>query len=171
MADAEAARTSLANHVVVPRWFFVPVGAGVALQIATTAAGLVGVGKASGWLLAGGFVLLLAVAAMQLARFRRLNGVWLGGLASRVIGGTATSASVSYGAALGGAIWAASARTWWLVGFCAVAGGVGYALSGVAWMRTYRSQPAVHSRGEPAAWLAVLAGLALLGLVLLVTLR
>ena len=37
----------------------------------------------------------------------RLNGVWLGGFASRVVLGTGTAASLSYAVALGAAIWAA----------------------------------------------------------------
>lgn len=52
-----------------------------------------------------------------------------------------------------------------------MAGGTAYALSGAAWMRTYRSEPAVHSRGEPFAWLAFMVALSLVGLALLVVLR
>jgi hypothetical protein len=167
LADAEAGRTALADRVVAPRWFFAPIGAAVAVQIGTTAAGIGADGDGSGWLLVSGFVVLLAVAAVQLARFRRLNGVWLGGLVSRVVGGTATAASASYGVALAGAIWAALADEWWLVPLCAAAGGVGYALSGRGWMRGYRRDPATHGRGESAAWLVVCGVLAVAGFVLL----
>jgi hypothetical protein len=62
-----------------------------------------------------GLVPFVAVAAVQLARFRRLNGVWLGG----------------------------------------------------RWMRTYRAEPAVHGRGESAAWLVGLCVVAGAGLALL----
>lgn len=161
----------MAEHVAVPRLFFVPIGAAVAIQIGTTAAGIAGQGGSSGWLLLVGLAAFLAVVAVQLARFRSLNGVWLGGLVSRVIGGTAEAASLSYCAALVGALWAALADVWWLVPLCAAAGGAGYALSGRRWLRDYRSEPARHSRGESAAWLAVLAALALAGAVLLLTLR
>jgi hypothetical protein len=171
LAAAEAGRTSLAHRIVVPRLFLASIGAAVAVQIGTTAVGLAGSAASSRWLLLAGIVVFLAVAAGQLVRFRGLNGVWLGGLLSRVVGGTATAASVSYAAALGGATWAAFARVWWLVPLCAVAGGVAYALSGSAWLRAYRAEPAGHGRGESAAWLAVLGVLALAGLVLLVAQR
>ena len=63
-----------------------------------------------GWALAivlGGVALFVLVAAIQLVRFRQLNGVWLGGPASRVVLGTAPAASMSYALALGGSIWGA----------------------------------------------------------------
>jgi hypothetical protein len=171
IADAEVGRASLANHVVVPKLFFVSIGAAVAFQIGTTAVGLAGAGQAPLWVLAAGIVVFVAVSATQLARFRRLNGVWLGGLVSRVVGGTASAASISYAAALAGATWAAFAGVWWLVPLAALAGGAAYALSGLAWMRRYRSDPATHSRGESAAWMSVLAVLALTFLTLLVAQR
>lgn len=162
---------ALAHQVAVPKLFFVPIGVAVAVQIGTTAAGLAGAGAAAGWLLVAGVAAFFVVSAVQLARFRRLNGVWLGGLVSRVIGGTATAACLSYTAALAGAVWAAFADAWWLVPLLAAAGGAAYVLSGRAWMRTYRSAPATHSRGESAPWLAASAVLALTGLLLLVSLR
>jgi hypothetical protein len=181
IAEADAGSASLANRVRVPRAFFVAIGIAIAVQIGTTAIGLAaaqdehGIEFAAGewpvWLLSGGVAFFVAVSAVQLARFRRLNGVWLGGLLSRVIGGTATAASVSYSAALGGATWAAFAEAWWLVPLAAIAGGAAYALSGLRWMRTYRGDPALHGRGESAAWLAVLTVLGVTCLVLLVALR
>jgi hypothetical protein len=172
IADAEAGRTALAHHIVVPHGFFLSLGVSIALQIGTTAAGLAA-GVTSdelwGWLLlAAGWLAFLAVSAVQLLRFRKQNGVWLGGLASRVVGGTGTAASISYTAALGGATWAAFTDAWWLVPVCSIAGGVAYALSGMAWVRTYRADPAAHGRGESALWLAVLVVLAVSLLVLLV---
>jgi len=171
VADAEAGLAALADRVRVPRLFFVSIGAAVAVQIGTTAAGLAGAGESPLWLLTAGLAIFAAVSAIQLARFRRLNGVWLGGLVSRVVGGTATAASTSYVAALAAASWAAFAGVWWLVPLCASAGGAAYALSGVSWMRSYRSEPAIHSRGESALWLAVFAVLALTGLILLLALH
>ena len=181
IADAEAGRSSLASRVIVPRMFFVSIGAAVAVQISTAAIGLAGAQDEHGiefaahawpvWLLSGGVLFFVAVSAVQLARFRWLNGVWLGGLLSRVIGGTATAASISYAAALAGATWAAFAGAWWLVPLAAIAGGAAYALSGLGWMRTYRADPAFHSRGESATWLAVLTIVSLGCLVLLVALR
>jgi hypothetical protein len=164
LAEAEASRAALAGRIATPSWFFTSMGAAIAIQIATTAAGAVAV---TVWLLIGGVAVLAAVAGVQLARFRRLNGVWLGGFASRVVFGTGTVASVSYAAALGGAIWAAYGSRWWLVGLFSLAGGGAYALSGRRWLRTYRSEPADHARGESVAWLAALGVMAAAGLALL----
>src|SRR5919205_246913 len=130
LLDAEATRATLADHIATPSWFFVSMGVAIVAQIAT-------------------------VAGVQLARFRRLNGVWLGGLVSRVVLGTATAASVSYPVALGAAIWAAYGERWWLVALWSLVGGTAYALSGRRWMHTYRGDPAAHARGESLAWLAV----------------
>ena len=105
---------------------------------------------------------------MQLARFRRLNGVWLGGFASRVVLGTAAAASVSYPVALGAAIWAAYDGRWWLVALWSLLGGAAYALSGRRWMHTYRGDPAAHARGESLAWLALVTVAAVGGLATLV---
>ena len=110
----------------------------------------------------------VAVSAVQLARFRRRNGVWLGGFASRVVLGTGTAASLSYVLSLGAAIWAAYGDHWWLVAAWSAAGGAAYALSGRRWLRGYRHHPAAHARGESLAWLALLTAAAIGGLALLV---
>lgn len=164
LLDAEAARARLADGIVTPSWCFASMGVAIAVQIATTAAGL-----AAGlpWLIAAGLAAFAVVAAVQLLRFRQVNGVWLGGFASRVVLGTATVASASYTVALAAAIWAAFADLWWLVALWSAVGGVAYALSGGRWMRAYRARPAVHATGESAAWLALLAAVAVAGLVLL----
>ncbi len=107
------------------------------------------------------------VAVVQLVRFRRLNGVWVGGLASRVVFGSDAAASTAHFLAMGAAIWAAFEERWWLVGLCAIAGGVGYALCGVRWMRSYRGDPAAHSRGESVLLLVALVVPLFAGAVLL----
>ena len=163
LTDAEASRARLAHGIATPSWFFTSLGVAVATQIATTAVGL---GDGDPGTLAAGMAFFVAVAATQLMRFRRLNGVWLGGFASRVVLGTGTAASASYAIALGIAIWAAYDARWWLVTLCSIAGGAAYALSGRRWMRAYRAEPTVHGRGESAAWLTLLSIVA--GLVLLV---
>jgi hypothetical protein len=173
LLDAEVTRAILADHIATPSWFFVSIGVAIAAQIATVAVGL---GNKHGldagevgtpWLVAVGVALFAAVAAVQLARFRRLNGVRLGGLASRVVLGSATAASVSYSLALGAAIWAAYDERWWLVSLWSLVGGAAYALSGRRWMRTYRGDPAAHARGESLAWLALLTAAGIGGLALL----
>lgn len=154
--------------MVLPSFFYGSIGAAVAMQIATTAFGATDDrGWAPGTLL-GGLALFALVSAIQLTRFRRRNGVRLGGLASRVVLGTATAASTSYVLALGAAVWAAVERMWWLVALCAIAGGAAYALSGRRWWRIYQGDPASHGRGESAGWMAVCSVLAVAGVVLLV---
>lgn len=64
IAGAEAGRASLAGHLDVPQLFFVSIGAAVAVQIGTTAAGLAGAGKAPLWLLAAGFAVFLTVSVI-----------------------------------------------------------------------------------------------------------
>ena len=164
LTDAEASRATLAHGVGTPPGFFTLMGAAIAAQIATTAVGL---GGDAPWVLAAGLAIFAAVAGAQLARFRRHNGVWLGGFASRVVLGTGIPASASYVIALGAAIWAAYDARWWLVALCSAGGGAAYALSGRTWMRAYRAQPAAHGRGESAAWLALICVTAVAGLALL----
>ena len=179
LIEAEASRTHLAGTLALPSFFYAAIGAAVALQIATAAFGgdLLGgqrlgvIADDRGWALAillGGVALFVLVAAIQLVRFRQLNGVWLGGLASRVVLGTAPAASISYAFALGASIWGAFNGVRWLVAVCAVAGGAAYALSGRRWWRRYQGDPASHSRGESAGWIAILGVLAVAGVVLLV---
>lgn len=173
LTDAEASRATVANGIATPSWFFTSLAVAVAVQIAMTAIGLgagttaAGLGAGGVWACVIGAALFAAVAAVQLTRFRRLNGVWLGGFASRVVLGTGAAASLAYVAALGGAVWAGYGSRWWLVAVLSVAGGGAYALSGRRWMRTYRAEPALHGRGEPAAWLAAIGLAAVAGLALL----
>jgi len=164
LVEAEASATRLAGALVLPSFFYAAIGAAVAAQIATTA---FTIADDRGWAHAirlGGVALFALVAAIQLLRFRQLNGVRLGGLASRVVLGTAAAASISYGASA----WAGFNRMWWLAGVCAIAGGAAYALSGLRWWRRYQGDPASHSRGESAGLMAILGALAVAGVVLLV---
>src|SRR3954449_9917537 len=173
LVDAEATRATLADQIATPSWFFVSLGVAIAAQIATVAVGLgdkpaLDAGELDApWLVAAGVAGFAAVAGVQLARFRRLNGVWLGGFVSRVVLGSATAASVSYPVALGAAIWAAYGERWWLVALWSLVGGAAYALSGRRWMRTYRGEPAAHARGASLAWLALVTAAAVGGLATL----
>jgi hypothetical protein len=171
LTDAEDSRARLAHSIVVPSWFFTSLGGAIAVQIATTA---LGVADEAGWArlgLVAGLAALAAVAGVQLMRFRRVNGVWLGGFASHVVFGTGGAASATYAATAALAIWGALDGRWWLTALGALAGGVMYALSGRLWLRAYRREPAERVRGEPAAWLAVMTIAAIAGLVLLVLAR
>ena len=127
LRDAEASRAAIADGVATPPWFFTSIAVAISVQIATTAVGL---GDGPVWVLVAGLAFFAAVAGVQLARFRRRNGVWLGGLASRVVLGTGAAASASYAVALAAAVWAALEEQWWLVVLCALGGGAAYALSG-----------------------------------------
>jgi hypothetical protein len=164
LRDAEAARTTLAGRIAVPAWFFASLGVAIAVQIAMTA---VGVGDDAPWLIVGGLAVFAAVAGLQLGRFRRRNGVWLGGFAGRVVLGGATTTSVAYTVALGAAVWAGSGDRWWLVALWSATGGAAYALGGSRWMRRYRGDPAAHARGESLGWLALVTVTAIGGLALL----
>ena len=164
LADADATRGRLAQGIRTPPWFFVTLGLVVAVQIATFAVGL---GVERPWVLLSGLVVFAAVGAGQLARFRRLNGAWVGGFASRVVLGTGTAAATSYAVALGFAVWAGVSSSWWLVACCAIGGGVAYAVSGRRWLAEYRAEPAAHSRGESAVSLALLAVPVAAGVLLL----
>ena len=143
LRDAEQARDDMAASVVFPRGHDEAIGAAVAVQIATTALGLAVDAAWARWALAGGVVLFGVVAGLQLWRFTRLNGVRVGGFASRVVFGTATTASFGVRrrrwssptlpppATSGG--WSGSPR--W-------PGVVVYVLSGRRWLRAYRREPA-----------------------------
>lgn len=165
LTDADASRARLASGIAVPPWFAASLGVAIAVQIAMTAVGLA---EGRPWTLVAGLAIFAAAAGVQLTWFRRRNGVWLGGLASRVVLGTGVAASASYAIALAAAVWAAYGSHGWLVALCSIAGGAAYALSGDRWLRAYRAQPARHARGESAAWLALAAVAAVAGLLLLV---
>jgi len=115
--------------------------------------------------MAGGLVVFFLVLAVQLARFRRLNGAWLGGLASQSL------ASSTYVPAFAAATWAALAGAGWLTPFAAVAGGAVYTWTGRRWWRSYQGAPAEHSRGGNAVVLVAAVVLAVAFLVPLVALR
>jgi hypothetical protein len=166
LAEAEASRTQLAGALVLPSFFYAAIGAAAAVQVATSAFSITD-DRVWAPIRLGGVALFVLVAAIQMVRFRQLNGVRLGGLASRVVLGTATAASISYVLALGASSWAAFNRMWWLAAVCAVAGGAAYALSGRRWWRRYQGDPASHSRGESAGWIAILGAVAVAGVVLL----
>ena len=120
------------------------------MQIGLTALGF---GEGALWPVAAGLAVFATVAGVQLVRFRRRNGVWLGGFASRVVLGTATPASVAYAIALAAAIWAADDARWWLVALWSAAGGAGYALGGRRWLRTL-------PRGAGRPWARGVGGVA-----------
>ena len=180
LSDAEASRAMLAQRIRTPSWFFTSIGIAIAAQIALTAvaitwsvggSGIAAVSTSTLAAFAAGIAILLAVAGAQLAAFRRLNGIWLGGLLSRVVLGTGLLASGAYVVALGAAIWSAMDARWWLVATCSIIGGAAYALAGRRWFIAYRADPARHARTELVVMLGLAVVAALAGLVLLLILR
>jgi len=167
LRDAADSRDRMMGGLSLPPFFHTSIGLAIAVQIVT---GAIGIARQDGpgmQLVVVGVVVFYAVGAAQLVAFRRRNGVWLGGLMSRVVFGTATLASTVYAAAFGAAVWAAFGDRWWLVATSAVVGGLGYVISGVRWMRTYREDPERHGRGESLLMLGLLAfSIVALGLLL-----
>ena len=167
---AGTARSELAHQLTTPSWFYTSIGLAIVIQTATLAVGVALQSAAGIGLAVAGLIPFALVAWLQLARFRKLNGVWISGLASRVVFGGGAAASTLHFLALGIALWAAFERTWWVVGLCAIAGGVSYALCGALWMRSYRADPAANSRGESIVLLVTLIVL-ILGGALTLTLQ
>ena len=165
--DADESRDRIVGDLKLPPFFHTSIGVAIAAQIVTGAIGIAQQDSAGMTLVVIGLVVFYGVGAAQLVAFRRRNGVWLGGLMSRVVFGTATLASTVYAAAFGAATWAAFYDLWWIVAVSAVVGGGGYVVSGVRWMRTYRQDPVRHGRGESLLMLGLLAfSIVALGLLL-----
>jgi hypothetical protein len=167
LARAVALRARLAQSLRLPSWFHESIGAAIAVQVGATAYTLVQPSASVGSVavLVAGLLVFGVVAAVQLQRFRRLNGVWLGGLASRSVLGTSTPSSLVYAASLASACWAASSGSGWLAAIAAVAGGIGYAVVGRLWWAAYHREPAKNARGEPAVFAAGVFLLALFAFV------
>ncbi len=167
LLDAGSARDQLSRRLTMPSWFYSSIGVAVVVQTATLAVGVADQSSAGIGVAVAGVVPFVLVTVAQLLRFRGLNGVWVGGLASRVVlGGDATATTVHF-LAMGAAIWAAFDEHWWLVALCAIAGGMGYEFCGVRWKRFYRGDPAAHSRGESVFVLVALVVSVFVGAALL----
>jgi hypothetical protein len=169
LSQADSAGSALASGLRLPSHFYSSIGTATAVQIGTAA---VGIANHKAWGLGvaiAGVLVQFCVGGIQIARFRSLNGVRVRGFESRVVGGTANTASTVYGLTFGGALWAAFIDAWWLVAVFCVLGGIGYAVGGQRWWRSYQRDPAGNSRGDSAVWLAVLccaAGAGMVGLVI-----
>jgi hypothetical protein len=171
IADAESARTRLASSLRLPSYFYSSIGAAIAVQIGAGATGIANQEIVGLVVVAAGVLVFVLVAAVQLTRFRRLNGAWLGGLTSQVLLGTGGLASITYVAAFALATWAALAGAGWLTPIAAAAGGAAYAWAGRRWWLSYQGAPAEYSRGERTVVLVAAAVLALVFLVALVAMR
>jgi hypothetical protein len=171
LAAADLARQRLTAALRLPLWFHTSLGVAVAVQIGAAAYGIEGQTVRPMLVLVAGCLVFLAVAVVQVARFRRLNGVRVDGLISRAVLGTSNLSSLVYAAGLAGAVWAAfEGQPWWAAA-AALGGGAGYAASAHLWWRGYQADPAGHARAESRATLLGYGLLTVAGLVLLVALR
>lgn len=171
LADAEDGRRRLIEQITLPTLFCSSLGVAIGVQIATSA---VGIARGGAWLAVGlpvGLAILAVVSIVSLLRFRQTNGMWVNGLASQVVFGTANAASIPYGLTFASATWAALSAQWWLVLVSAAVGGNAYALAGRYWWRRYRLDPVTHGRGESLVWLGLLVVAAVAGLIVVATAR
>jgi hypothetical protein len=171
LAAADVARQRLTAALRLPSWFHTSLGVAVAVQIGTAAYGIEGQTGQRMLVLVAGCLVFLAVAVVQVARFRRLNRVRVDGLVSRAVLGTSNLSSLLYAAGFAGAVWAAFEGQPWLAAAAAVGGGAGYAASAHLWWRGYQADPAAHARAESRATVVGYCLLTVAGLVLLVALR
>jgi hypothetical protein len=162
--SADSARSRLAASLTTPAWFFTSLAAAIAVHLSLTAVGLA---EGEPQVIVVGAGVFIVAAAVQVWMLRRRTGVWVGGFVSRVVLGSAHLSGLSYAVGLATSIWAAYAGWWWLVATCAVAAGVAYAWAGRRWLARYHAAPAEHARAESVGEVAVLAAIALGGLVLL----
>src|SRR4051795_8200734 len=96
LLDAGSARDQLSHRLTLPSWFHSSIGLAIVVQTATLAVGVADQSSAGIGLAVAGLVPFVLVAVVQLVRFRRLNGVWVGGLASRVVFGSDAAASTAH---------------------------------------------------------------------------
>jgi len=171
LAAADVARQRLAASLRLPPWFHTSLGVAVAIHIGAAAYGIADQSGSGMLVLFAGCLPFVAVAWVQVVRFRRLNGVRVAGLVSRAVLGTSTWASLAEAAGLAGAAWAALEGHPWVAGLAAVAGGAGYAASAHRWWLGYQEDPAGHARAESVPTLVGYGLLAVVAIVVLVTLR
>jgi hypothetical protein len=167
LAVADQARRRLAAGLRLPAGLYPVLAAAVAVQVGAGAYGI-GAQTTTGLATAlAGIAVLMSVAAVLLHQFRRINGVRVDGLSSRVVLGTGGTSTLIYLGGFAAATWAAFESRWWLVAAAAVVAGAGYAFGTFRWWRLYQNDPATHAGGASPRMLAALAVLACLGFVAL----
>ena len=167
LAAADLARDRMAARLRLPAGLHPALAVAIAIQIGTAAVGVARQTTSGMAVVGAGLVVLFAVTAWALLRFRQINGVRVDGLTSQIILGTGITASSSYIVGLVIAMWAAFDSAWWLVAIAAVIGGAGYAWGARQWWTAFQADPEAHSRGASPRMLALLAATACLGLAVL----
>jgi hypothetical protein len=170
LSVADDARRRLTAGLRLPAGFLPVLAAGVAVQVGAAAYGIAAQTVTGVAVALAGVAVFLAVAALLLHRFSRVNGVRVDGLASQVVLAAGAGASVVYLGALAVAIVAAFGSRWWLVAVASAVAGIGCALGARHWWHAYRHDPAAHARGASPRMLAVLAVVVCLGCVALLVL-
>lgn len=171
LADAEAARRRLAAGLRLPSGFYASLGVAVAVHIGSAVYGLLDPTGERLVALVAGALFFVGVAAVQVVRFRRINGVQVDGLVSRAVLGTSTWSSLAEAGGLAGGFWAAHEGLPWLAAAAAVAGGAAYAFGAHRWWRGYQADPAGHVRAESRPTLVAYGLVAVVALVALLVLR
>jgi hypothetical protein len=131
----------------LPKGLFPALAVVIAVQVGAAGFGIAAQTTAGLALALAGTAVFLGVAALILVQFRRLNGVRLDGLASRIILGTGTPSTLVYMGTFATATWAAFESRWWLVATAAVVGGAAYSVSALLWWRAYRINPVERAGG------------------------
>lgn len=165
---ADQARRQLTSGLRLSAGHYLVLATAVAVQIGTAAYGIAAQTVAGLAVVLADLAVFLGVAALMLHRFRRINGVRVGGLTSQILFAAGASASLGYLGAFAAGIWAAFYSLWWLVAMAAVAGGIGCALGARHWWQVYRHDPAAQARGASPRQLGAFAVLACLGFAALV---
>jgi hypothetical protein len=167
LADADESVAEWTGRLRLPPLFHTAIGAAIAVQIATAAYGIAVDTPRARLALGAGLLVFAAAAIVQLLGFRARNGVWVSGLASRVVLGSGNTSTTAYLFAFAAAVWAAFEGRWWLVGLSAIVGGAAYTLGGRHWWRQYQRDPSTHSRSASLAFTGGAVVVALAGLALL----
>lgn len=170
-SDELALQRRLAASLSLPPEFAPVLAAAQAIHLLTTAVGLERQSAFGLGLLVGGLAVFALAAGWLLARFRSLNGATVGGLTSKAVFGTSPAGSFVYVAAFVATTWAAFAGAVWLAVLFALAGGVAYAAAALTWWRTYQHDPGTHAHGESRFVLSLMALVAMIGAIVLVSYR
>ena len=169
LAAANRARDRLAAGIRLPSGLFPALALAIAVQVGAGAYGIAAQTTTGLAVALGGAAIFLAVAALLLTQFRRINGVAVDGLASTIVLGTGTGtvSTLVYLATIAAATWAAFESHWWLVVAAAGTGGAAYSFSALLWWRAYRTDPVARAGGVSPRMLGVLALVAVAGFVVL----